>query len=141
MEKTEAPRIGLVKKTKRAKPAGDAPSSVMNPKRVLVPLLGDDVAPRFDLAPEALIATVDSEGKVTFEKSIVLPQASAETLCRLIMSEKIDMVICCAIEEEYYQYLAWKKIRVVDSVIGPFDRVLDKLSTGSISSGEVLLDE
>ncbi|WP_211213708.1 NifB/NifX family molybdenum-iron cluster-binding protein [Desulfomonile tiedjei] len=130
-----------MKKSKKTKLASNAPSGVMNVKRVLVPLLGDDVAPRFDLAPEALIATVDSEGRVAFEKSIVLPQASAETLCRLIMSEKIDMVICCAIEEEYYQYLAWKKIHVVDSVIGPFDRVLDKLSTGSISSGEVLLDD
>ncbi len=100
--------------------------------RVLIPLVGDDVAPRFDLAPEALIAEVSSEGSVIVEKSIVLPQASAEALCRLIMTERIDIVACCAIEEEYYQYLAWKKIKVVDCLMGNHKEILEQFRKGLI---------
>jgi predicted Fe-Mo cluster-binding NifX family protein len=100
----------------------------MNLTRVLIPLVGDDVAPRFDLAPEALIAVVDPNNGATVEKSIVLARASAETLCRLIMAERIDVVVCCGIEEEYYQYLSWKKIRVIDSVMGSYLGVLEKIA-------------
>jgi hypothetical protein len=108
--------------------------------RALIPLLGDDVAPRFDLAPEALIAAIGPEGTTRVEKSIVLPQASAEALCAVIMAEKVDMVVCCAIEEEYYQYLTWKKIKVIDSVMGPYSKVLEHLAMGLISDGENLVD-
>lgn len=96
-------------------------------KRVLIPLLGDDVAPRFDLAPEALIAVIELDGKTNVEKSIILPQASAESLCALVLTEKVDVVVCCAIEEEYYQYLAWKKAKVIDGVMGPYPQVLERL--------------
>ncbi len=104
----------------------------MNTTRVLIPLVGDDVAPRFDLAPEALIAVVDTDRGTTVEKSIVLPQASAETLCRLIMTERIDLVVCCGIEEEYYQYLTWKKISVIDSVMGSYVQVLAHIQAGTL---------
>lgn len=100
--------------------------------RILIPLVGDDVAPRFDLAPEALIAVCASGTAPAVEKSIVLAQASAETLCRLIMTERIDVVVCCAIEEEYYQYLSWKKVKVVDSVMGSYLDVLEQIQMGSL---------
>jgi predicted Fe-Mo cluster-binding NifX family protein len=97
-------------------------------KRVLIPLLGDDVAPRFDLAPEALIVVIEPDGMTKVEKSLVLPQASAEALCAFVMKEKVDVVVCCAIEEEYYQYLAWKKAKVIDGVMGPYPQVLERLT-------------
>lgn len=109
-------------------------------KKVLIPLLGDDVSPRFDLAPEAIIAVIESSGRVQVEKSIVLSHASAEALCRLIMTENVDTVVCCAIEEEYYQYLLWKKVEVIDSVMGSCSKVLERVEMGNISSGENLLD-
>jgi predicted Fe-Mo cluster-binding NifX family protein len=115
-------------------------NSPMQTTRALIPLLGDDVAPRFDLAPEALIASIDPDGTARVEKSIVLPQASAEALCAVITAEKVDMVICCAIEEEYYQYLTWKKIKVIDSVMGPYSKVLEGLATGTIGEGENLVN-
>ena len=71
--------------------------------KILIPLTGDDVAPRFDLAPEAFVAVVRADGSVGEDRTIILPHASAEALCNLILTEKIDMVICCGIEEEYYQ--------------------------------------
>ncbi len=43
--------------------------------RVLIPLVGDDIAPRFDLAQEALIVAVEPQGRVSVEKSIILSHA------------------------------------------------------------------
>jgi len=116
----------------------EAPSSSLT--RVLIPLLGDDIAPRFDLAPEAVIVVVEGRDRVTIEKSMVLSHASADALCRLIMTEKIDLVVCCAIEEEYYEYLLWKKVKVIDSVMGDYSRALKRLGSGNLDCGDVLLD-
>ncbi len=108
-------------------------------RKILIPLLGDDVAPRFDLAAEALVAVVDDKKRVTEERTIILPQASAEALCNLIVTEKVDQVICCAIEEECYQYLTWKNVKVIDSVMGPSQEVLRKVRLGKLRYGDILL--
>ncbi|NLI34220.1 MAG: dinitrogenase iron-molybdenum cofactor biosynthesis protein [Deltaproteobacteria bacterium] len=96
------------------------------PRKVLVTLYGNDVAPRFDLTIEVFIASVSPEGRIEEEKTVVLPQASAEKLCRMIITEDIQTVICGAIEEEYFEYLRWKRIEVLDSVIGSCRKALEK---------------
>ena len=105
--------------------------------KVLIPLLGDDVAPRFDLAAEALVAVIDDKKRVTEERTIILPQASAEALCNLIVMEKVDEMICCAIEEEYYQYLTWKNVKIIDSVAGSSHEILEKARIGKLRSGDM----
>jgi len=107
--------------------------------KVLIPLLGDDVAPRFDLAPEAVIAYVGPDGLIGEERTIILSEASAEALCHLILTEKVDTVVCCGIEDQYYEYLIWKKVKVFDSVMGPYMKVFDKLRHGTLQSGDILL--
>lgn len=107
-------------------------------KRILIPLWGDDVAPRFDTAQEVLIAVVEEDGRISDKRVVILPEASAEGLCNLILTERIDEVICCGIEEEYYQYLVWKKVRVIDSVAGPSAAVLERAAAGRLASGEIL---
>ena len=136
MEKNEASRAGVMKKAKKISPS--APS--LSVTKILIPLSGDDVAPRFDLAPEAFVAVIRSDGSLTEERTIILPEASAEALCHLVLAEKVDLVVCCGIEEEYYQYLKWKKVRVIDSEMGPYSRVVDKVAKGTISNGEIPLD-
>lgn len=140
VEKNEEIWNGRVKTNRSDDSTKDVGMVTESRKKILIPLLGDDVAPRFDLAPEAVIAVVELSGRVRVEKSIVLSHASAEALCRLIMTENVDTVVCCAIEEEYYQYLIWKKVVVVDSVMGPFSKVLQRVETGGISSGDILLE-
>jgi predicted Fe-Mo cluster-binding NifX family protein len=108
--------------------------------KVLVTLHHNDVAPRFDLATEVLIVAVDANGVPTEEKNIVLQQGSAEALCQLILSEGIQVVVCGGIEDEYYQYLTWKKIKVLDSVIASRRRVLDAIGEGSLKEGMILLE-
>ncbi|HMK36930.1 MAG TPA: dinitrogenase iron-molybdenum cofactor biosynthesis protein [Desulfomonilaceae bacterium] len=107
--------------------------------KILIPLLGDDVAPRFDLAPEALVAVLRPDGTYAEERTIILSEASAEELCRLVLTEKIDLVVCCGIDDEYYQYLNWKKVKVVDSVIGSSARILDRVKKGTLQDGDNLL--
>ena len=141
MAKDEEARDHRMKRSSRRAPGKGLPEKSGQTIRALIPLLGDDVAPRFDLAPEALIAAIDPDGTTRVEKSIVLPQASADALCAVIMAEKVDLVLCCAIEEEYYQYLTWKKIKVIDSVMGPYPKVLQSLAAGTLGEGENLVNQ
>ena len=108
-------------------------------KKILIPIYKKEVAPRFDLALEALIVNLGPEGSdLGEERVVVLPHASAEEMCKLILSEKVDTVICGGIAEEHYQYLLWKKVTVVDSVIGPYDAVLKRFLEGRLKQGEIL---
>lgn len=106
-------------------------------KRVLITLYGEYVAPRFDLATEVLIATLGPGGKVEEEKTMVLPESSAEKLCHMIITEDIQAVVCGGIEEEYYDYLRWKRIDVMDSVIGRAARALELYGRGELRPGAI----
>ena len=109
-----------------------------NTKKILMPLYGNDVAPRFDLATEVMITNRDDYSDGREEKIVVLSQASAEQLCHLILAEGIDVVICSGIEEEYYQFLTWKKVQVLDSVIGPWQMALERFLKDRLKPGDIL---
>jgi len=110
-------------------------------ERLLITIWRDQVAPRFDLTSEVLIATVDSTGEVLHSKTMVLPTVSAEGLCHMILTEGITTVICGGIEEEYFQYLTWKKVKVIDSVIAPHERALEFARAGRLEPGAILSGE
>jgi predicted Fe-Mo cluster-binding NifX family protein len=107
-------------------------------QKVLVPIYGNEVAPRFDLATEVWLARVSPDGSIEEERTVVLPQASAESLCHLIITESVKTVICGGIEEEYYEYLRWKKVNVVDSVIGLHQQALEAFKSGTLEPGTIL---
>ena len=110
------------------------------PARVnlLVPLSGEVVAPRFDVASEVLIARV-RKGQLAGEPRIVLlPGPSADALCSLVLEEGITDVACGGIEDAHYQYLGWKKVRVVDRVIGTWEAVLRLFLAGELRPGTVV---
>lgn len=109
-------------------------------QKVLITLRENNVAPRFDLTTEVLIAWFGKRDVIEKQKIIVLPHASPEELCHLILSEEVTILVCSAIEEEYYQYLTWKKVRVLDGIIGPYERALDRLRRGRLQSGDILFD-
>jgi predicted Fe-Mo cluster-binding NifX family protein len=110
-------------------------------QKLLITIWRDQVAPRFDLTSEVLVATVDSAGEVLQCKTVVLPTVSAEDLCHMILTEGISSVICGGIEEEYFQYLTWKKVKVIDSIIGPYDRALEIARGGRLETGAILRGE
>ena len=98
----------------------------------------DDVAPRFDLATEVLIVTEAGADGIGDKRMVVLPRASADQLCQLIITENIQTVICSGIEEDYYQYLTWKKIDVIDSVVGSSHSALKRYLEGVLKPGDIL---
>jgi len=109
-------------------------------RKVLITLHGNEVAPRFDLATEVLIAAVAPDGSVSEDKTLVLPQSSAEKLCHMVLTEGIGTVICGAMEQEYFEYLTWKRVNVIDSVVGCYQDVLKRFCEGKLEAGDLLLD-
>ena len=108
---------------------------------LLITIWRDQVAPRFDLTSEILVVTVDSTGEVLHSKTVVLPTVSPEDLCHMILTEGIDTVICGGIEEEYFQYLTWKKVKVIDSIIAPYESALEFARAGRLESGTIISGE
>ncbi len=106
--------------------------------KILITIRERHIAPRFDLTTEVLVATIGEKGDIKNQKTIVLPNASPEDLCHLILAEGVGTVVCDGIEEEYYQYLTWKKVEVLDSVIGPWPRALERYRQGNLKPGTIL---
>ena len=113
----------------------------MDTVKVLIAIEEEDVAPRFDLTAEVLLAQVADYNLLDAPKTMVLPQASAEDLCHLILAESVQVVICGGIEEEFYDYLTWKKVVVIDSVMGPWKKALDRFQAGLLEESTVLFDQ
>ena len=110
----------------------------MASKKILIPLHENDVAPRFDLATEVLIVTDSGKPGSADNRMVVLPRASADQLCHLIITENVQTVICSGIEDDYYQYLTWKRIEVIDSVVGSSHSALKRYFEGGLKPGDIL---
>jgi hypothetical protein len=108
------------------------------PLKILITTSAHSVAHRFDLASEALIAYHDGHEVVDEPRTIIMSRPSAEELLDLIIREDISMVICGGIEERHYKFLTWKKIIVLDSVIGDFSTALQLAGRGELSAGVIL---
>jgi predicted Fe-Mo cluster-binding NifX family protein len=106
--------------------------------KILITAQGDFVAPRFDLTAEVVIATVDNGVLVGKPRTIIMDRPSPEDLSNMIMEEGISMVICGGIEDRHYQFLTWKKIRVIDFVIGDHESVLNRALAGQLQPGDML---
>jgi len=108
-------------------------------ERLLIPLHENEVAPRLDLATDVLVVdvTLDKSGDPAWsDKLVVLEQASAENVCKVVLSDKVHTVICAGIEDEYMQFLTWKGVVVVDGVMGPTDTVIERYALGRLASGD-----
>ncbi len=107
-------------------------------QKLLIPIQGDFVAPRFDLATEILIAR-HKEGVLLAEpRTIIMDRPSDEGLCQLIVEEHITAMVCGGIEELHYNFLVWKKVNILDGVIGHWQIALEKMLNGTLKQGEIL---
>ncbi|MCK5541906.1 MAG: hypothetical protein KAI40_04380 [Desulfobacterales bacterium] len=106
--------------------------------KITITLYNEEVAPRFDLATEVLIMILSKGNIIEEKKTIVLPRSSADDLCYLLLSEKINTLICGAIEDEFFQFLKWKKIDVYDSIAGDWSRAFHCWSKKTLKSGDIL---
>jgi predicted Fe-Mo cluster-binding NifX family protein len=114
--------------------------------KILVTIQKNEVAPRFDQSSEILITETEGEEIIGNPRIILLPGTSGEDICSLATKENISMVICGGIEETHYQYLKWKKIKVIDGVIGPYEKaikfaIVNNLKPGAILPGASIVGE
>ncbi len=106
--------------------------------KILIPTRGDSIAPRFDTAAEIMIAMYYDGELIEEPRSLLIAEPSAEALCDMVIKERVTTVICCGIEEEHYQFLQWKKITVIDGVIGPWQQVLQLAITGKLAANSIV---
>ncbi|MGO8946039.1 MAG: NifB/NifX family molybdenum-iron cluster-binding protein [Syntrophobacteraceae bacterium] len=110
-------------------------------EKVIIVVDGNDIAPRFDLALELLIVSLGKGRKPAGKRDVVLARPSVEELCRVVSAENAHTVICGGIEKDHLQYLGWKNVEVIHSVIGPAEVALRRFLKGSLNSGDILLKE
>ena len=106
--------------------------------KILVTIQKNEVAPRFDLSSEILISETEGEKTIGNPRIILLPGTSGEDICGLATKENISMVICGGIEETHYQYLKWKKVKVIDGVIGPYEKAIKFAIANNLKPGAIL---
>lgn len=106
--------------------------------KIMVTTRGDYVSPRFDMSSEVIIATCYDKQLLEEPHFLVLSDVSAEVLCDLALKENVKIVICGGIEEQHFQFLTWKKIRVFDSVIGPHAKILQLAINEHLKPGVTL---
>lgn len=106
--------------------------------KILVTLYRNEVAPRFDLASEVLLVTVDATGHEVKRQELVLAHSSADDLCDLILDRDVSVVITGGMEEEHYHYLRWKRLTVLDGVAGLAEDALARHLAGQLESGDIL---
>lgn len=106
--------------------------------KVLIVISRSDVAPRFDLAVEVLIAEI-VDGAIPQEpRHLLLSEPSGDEFCALAVRESIDTVVCGGIDEVHFDYLNWKKISVIDGIIGPYETALEVMLAGELERDLIL---
>jgi len=107
-------------------------------RTLLVPLLRENVAPRFDLAVELLLVGLDEDRRETGRQNVMLAHSSADDLCDFILRQGVSAVIVGGIAEEYYHYLRWKRVEVLDGIMGPANRAVALFAQGRLAAGDIL---
>ena len=106
--------------------------------KILITIQQNEVAPRFDQTSEILITETEGEKIIKEPRILLLPGTSGEDICGLAIKENVSLVVCGGIEDTHYQYLKWKKIKVIDSVIGPYEQALHSAMTNNLKPGVIL---
>ena len=106
--------------------------------KILITINKNEVAPRFDLASEILIAENGGKVQPVEPRILLLSGTSGEELCSLAIKENIALIICGGIEDNHYQYMMWKKIKVIDRIIGPYVVALEQAMAGKLKPGSIL---
>lgn len=106
--------------------------------KLLITVQENDIAPRFDQTTEIIIADYTRTRLKGQPRHIILPRKSSEDLCDLIVKEGISCVICGGLEDNFHKFFIWKKINVIDSVIGSYAEAMSKAKNGRLASGLIL---
>lgn len=106
--------------------------------KIAIPILGEEIVPRFDLTTEVIILTTAKFSSIQDKTIIVLPRSSSDELCHTLLAQDINTLICGAIEDEYYEFLKWKKLKVFDGVSGTWTHAFERWQTQTLNPGDIL---
>jgi len=106
--------------------------------KILITIEKNEVAPRFDQASEIFIIKIEGETIKGEPRIMLLPGTSGEDICGLAIKEDISLVVCGGIEDAHFQYLKWKKIKVIDGVIGPYEQAVHFVIKNKLIPGLIL---
>lgn len=106
--------------------------------KILLTVQDNNIAPRFDQATEVVIADYAEGRLISRPRTIILRRKSAEDISDLVVKEDVNCIICGGMEDELHQFFTWKKITVIDGVIGSFAQALDRAVADQLEPGVVL---
>lgn len=112
----------------------------MKTHTILVVLCRNEVAPRFDMAVEALIASTTETGEADGQepKHMLIAHPSGEEMCDLATRMGVTTVVCGGIEEDHFHFLRWKRVDVICNVLGPGTDALAAALAGTLQDGDTL---
>jgi predicted Fe-Mo cluster-binding NifX family protein len=98
---------------------------------VAIPIYEDTVSPRFDLATELLIMTLENS-KVQSEKRISIQGLYPLHILKTIIEEKINVVLCGAVNGFCLRFLGCNGIEVIPGLVGKIDAIKDGYLKGEL---------
>ena len=107
-------------------------------RKLFITIQGDFVAPRFDLATEILIVRFANGKQEGAPRTIIIERPSDEALCQMIVEEHVTDLVCGGIDEVHYSFLSWKKVNVMDGVIGGWHMAMEMAIRGELKQGDIL---
>lgn len=99
-----------------------------------IALVGDRVAPRCIFAHSVMVLAV-SGNVARPEVEHVLEDHGLLELARVVSESRIDVLVCGGISEDEREFLASRRIEVIDNVAGSARELLGALQSGSLCPG------
>lgn len=110
-------------------------------RKLMLPVQGDYVAPRFDLATEIIIVRFENGETIGAPRTIIMEKPSDEELCQMAVESNITDVVCGGIEELHYNFLVWKKVKIIDGIIAEWHTALTHAITDRLQPRTILQPE
>jgi uncharacterized metal-binding protein/predicted Fe-Mo cluster-binding NifX family protein len=99
-----------------------------------IPILGERVAPRSTYADSVLVAVLRRNHART-ESRFDLADHSLLELAKVLSDNRIDVLVCGGISRDERDFLAARRMEIIDNVVGSIDELLAALDAGELRPG------
>jgi uncharacterized metal-binding protein/predicted Fe-Mo cluster-binding NifX family protein len=99
-----------------------------------IAVAGGRVAPRCVFA-EMVLVVVQRGNSVRTEETLVLANQGLLQVAQVMTQSRIDVLICGGISQEERDFLASRRVQIIDNVAGSIEELLEAARTGTLRSG------
>jgi uncharacterized metal-binding protein/predicted Fe-Mo cluster-binding NifX family protein len=99
-----------------------------------IPILGERVAPRSTYADSVLVAVL-RRNRARAESRLELADHSLLELAKVLADNRIDVLVCGGISRDERDFLAARRMEIIDNVVGSVDELLAALDAGELHPG------